>query len=182
MSNAGAVAWSRYQEAWDAVDADIAGMTELSKTWLIKENLQRLADIKTQLPLLRKNQEAFMHLAASRQKDAVMLAGNQFSDVCTANTKIIKASLDAMAAAQRKMIDDSWTSLSALQASLLKTQWEAAIAAIVAGILVAFWVSRSITSPPRAFLRAPKRFLKAISPALRCTFLPATNSATYPVR
>ncbi|HUJ80802.1 MAG TPA: methyl-accepting chemotaxis protein [Candidatus Acidoferrales bacterium] len=140
------VAWGRYKEAWDAVDDDIARMSEFSKKWVIKENLARLADIQAALPALRQNQESFMKLAASSRKDAVTQAGNQFADVCSKNTAVIKKSLDAMASAQKTLIDDTWNNLEALQASLLKMQILAAIAAIVAGSLIAIWVSRVISS------------------------------------
>ena len=140
------VAWGRYKEAWDAVDDDIARMSEFSKKWVIKENLARLADIQAALPALRQNQESFMKLAASSRKDAVTQAGNQFADVCSKNTAVIKKSLDAMASAQKTLIDDTWNNLEALQASLLKMQILAAIAAILAGSLIAIWVSRVISS------------------------------------
>ena len=149
------VAWGRYKEAWDAVDDDIARMTEISKKWVIKENIGRLADITAQLPALRKNQETFMKLSATPGKDAVTQAGNQFADVCTKNTAVIKKSLDAMASAQRDLIDDTWNKLEALQASLLKMQVLATLTAILAGWLVAIWVSRVITSTTtRALARA----------------------------
>ncbi|MGA8071965.1 MAG: methyl-accepting chemotaxis protein, partial [Candidatus Acidiferrales bacterium] len=154
-SERGKIAWGRYKEAWDAVDDDIARMTEFSKKWVIKENLARLADIQAQLPALRKNQETFMKLAASSRKDAVTQAGNQFADVCSKNTAVIKKSLDAMASAQKTPIDDTWNNLEALQESLLKIQILGTIAAILAGSLIAIWVSRAIsTATTRVLARA----------------------------
>ena len=149
------IAWGRYKEAWGAVDDDIARMTEFSKKWVIKENLARLADIQAALPELRKNQETFMKLAASSRKDAVTQAGNQFADVCSKNTAVIKKSLDAMASAQKTLIDDTWNNLEALQESLLKMQILGTIAAILAGSLIAIWVSRAIsTATTRVLARA----------------------------
>lgn len=140
------VAWQRFGEAWNAVDADIAGMTEYSKTWVIKVNLERLAAIKNELPALRKNQETFMKLAATPKPGAVTQAGNLFADVCTKNTAEIKKSLDAMAAAQSQLISSSNTKLEVMQASLLKTEIATAIVALVATCIVVLWVSRIIAS------------------------------------
>jgi methyl-accepting chemotaxis protein len=138
--------WNRFNDAWKALDEDIAKLEELSKVWLVVENRDRFASVKAVLPKLRQNQETFMKLAASPAKDAVERAGDQFADVCTKHTEEIKVSLNAMASSQNQLNQDTKTKLSSLQESLLLTQIVATLLAIVAGCGVAFLVSRAITS------------------------------------
>ena len=140
------IAWNRFNEAWNAVNEDIARMEELSHIWLVVENRDRFSNIKAELPKLRENQETFMKLAATSAKDAVSRAGEQFTDVCTKNTENIKQSLDAMAASQKQLNDDTKIRLASVQQSLLWTQIVATLLAILAGCAVAFFVSRTITS------------------------------------
>jgi methyl-accepting chemotaxis protein len=138
--------WNRFNDAWKALDEDIAKLEELSKVWLVVENRDRFASVKAVLPKLRQNQETFMKLAASPAKDAVERAGDQFADVCTKHKEEIKVSLNAMASSQNQLNQDTKTKLSSLQESLLLTQIVATLLAIVAGCGVAFLVSRAITS------------------------------------
>jgi methyl-accepting chemotaxis protein len=120
----------------------------------------RLEEIKGELPKLRKNQETFMKLAAGREKDAVIRAGDQFTDVCTKDSLAIKKIVDAMSGAQKDLIDTSSVKLENLQDSLQKSQTETTIAAIFAGCLVAFWVSRIITSATSRVLKRARAISK----------------------
>jgi len=87
-----------------------------------------------------------MKMAEGGSKDSVIHAGDQFFEVCTANNEAIKKSLDAMAESQRILIDKMREELEGLQSSLVWIQFGAMFVAIVAGIAIAVWVSRSIAS------------------------------------
>ncbi len=153
-------AWTRYNAGWAAIDDDLAQLTAYSPKWAIRENAGRLEEIKGELPKLRKNQETFMKLAAGREKDAVIRAGDQFTDVCTKDSLAIKKIVDAMSGAQKDLIDTSSVKLENLQDSLQKSQTETTIAAIFAGCLVAFWVSRIITSATSRVLKRARAISK----------------------
>ncbi len=135
-----------FDQAWDNIDADIAGMDDLAPKWQLQENRDRLAEVKQELPLLRAAQEAAMAHAKSGGRDGVVKAGNEFADRANASAEAIKKSVGNMAGAFVSLMDENKEQLHAENRSLRVTTAVTTFVALGIGIFLAIFVSRSISS------------------------------------
>src|ERR1019366_3816449 len=69
-----------FDAAWGNVEKDVAKMDELAPHWTLQADRDRLTEMKQQLPLLRVAEETGMNHAAGSGRDAVIKAGDRFSD------------------------------------------------------------------------------------------------------
>ena len=84
-------------DAWSEVGKDVARLDELASHWTLPENRDRLAEIKKALPSFREVQDAEINHAASGERDAVVKAGDRYSEIAIPINNGIKKSLDDMA-------------------------------------------------------------------------------------
>jgi CHASE3 domain sensor protein len=97
----------QFDDAWNDLEKDVVRMDELAPRWMLQENRDRLAEIKRKLIGLRDVQEAAMARAASGEHDAVVRAGNDFTDLATEAAESIKKSLGDMSDTFDKLMQQS---------------------------------------------------------------------------
>ncbi|MGA2965358.1 MAG: MCP four helix bundle domain-containing protein, partial [Terriglobales bacterium] len=85
-------------DAWNAIDKDIAKLDELAPGWTVQAHRDQLAEIKKQLPKLHEFEDRAIEQAASGERDAIVKAGNDFSDKAIPVNDAIKAALGDMEA------------------------------------------------------------------------------------
>ena len=150
---------ARLQEAkklfdgtWRDVEKDMAEIDRLAPGWTRQEDQDRLAQIKTQLPLLRAVQESAIKNAASGKKDALAKAGNESADMATPINIAMKKSLGSMADSFDGLVDESKENLNVDNQSLNRMLIAIAFAALGIGIAVGISLSRNISRATRSVL------------------------------
>jgi methyl-accepting chemotaxis protein len=141
-----------FDQAWSEIEKDTAGMLELAPKWVLQVNRDRLGEIKKQLLVLRAAQEVAMNHAAGRERDAVILAGNEFADQATPAAEAIKNLLASMADDFVTRLDKNKEELHAENRSLRLTIAVTTFAAVGIGIFVAVFLSRGIASATQSVL------------------------------
>ncbi len=72
-----------FAEGWARVDKSIESLSAIASRWTVPQNRDRLAAIKEELPKIRQAQQAAIDTAASGGHDAVVTAGNTYTDKIT---------------------------------------------------------------------------------------------------
>src|SRR5271166_3295833 len=138
--------------AWSAIEKDIARMDELEPGWTLQVNRDRLAEMKRQLPLLHEFESRAIEQAAGGERDAISKAGNDFSDKAIPVNDAIKASLGDMTEAFAKLLKENQEALNAENRALILTSALTTLAALGIGIFVAIFLSRSISNATQSVL------------------------------
>jgi methyl-accepting chemotaxis protein len=141
-----------FDAAWENMEKDVARMDELAPQWPLQQNRELLIEIKKQLPNLRRVQEEAMGRAASRERDAVSRAGNQFTDQATLMSEEIKKPLGEMADSFVGLLRQNRESLNSDTRLMNLTMEGTALMAVGMGIFVAVFVSRRIAGATQAVL------------------------------
>jgi methyl-accepting chemotaxis protein len=141
-----------FDDAWSEIDKDIARLDELAPGWPLQENRYRMAAIKKLLTPLREVQEAAMHSAAGGEKDAVVKAGDQFTDRATAVAESIKQIVADLVSSFDLLLEQNHEALNLANRSLNLTIAMTTLVALVLGILVAVSMSRGISSATQSVL------------------------------
>jgi methyl-accepting chemotaxis protein len=142
-----------FEATWVDVEKDISGMEELAPKWSLPEDRDRLEEIKVQLPLLRAVQEAAINHAAKGGRHSLARAGNESADRATPINIAMKKSLGSMADSFDKLVDDNRDELKADNRALNWIMAVSTLAALAAGMMVAIFLSRNITSATKSVLR-----------------------------
>jgi methyl-accepting chemotaxis protein len=141
-----------FDAAWNDVESDLARLADLSPKWIMQANRDRLTATKSQLPGLRKVQQAAMQHAASSERDAILKAGNEFADQATVATESIKKPLREMADSFSTLLQDNTATLDSKTRTMNLTMVGSTLAALAAGIFVAIFVSRRISTTTQSIL------------------------------
>jgi methyl-accepting chemotaxis protein len=141
-----------FDASWDAVGKDIARLDELAPKWTLQANRDRLAELKQQLPLLRADEEAGMTHAAGSDRDAVIKAGDQFSDQAIPVNDAVKKLLGGMEDSFGTLLLKTKEDAHAANQSLILTMALTTFAALGIGILVAIFLSRGIAGATQSVL------------------------------
>jgi methyl-accepting chemotaxis protein len=139
-------------DAWDAIHQDVARMDELAPAWTVQANRDRLAQMKLQLPKLRELEDQAIEQAAGGAKDAIVKAGNDFSDKAIPVNDAIKATLGEMTDSFEKRFTENQETLDAGNHALNLTLGATSFVALVIGIFIAVWMSRGISTSSQAVL------------------------------
>jgi methyl-accepting chemotaxis protein len=134
-----------FGSAWDDIGKDVAALEELSPLWPDQVNRDRLAETKKQLVVLRETQETVIRQAASGERDAVVKAGNDYADKATVVTEAIKKPLGDMTDSFATLIKESTEEMNAQTRSMNLTMAVSTSAALVFGIILAFFIIRDIS-------------------------------------
>ena len=138
-------AQKRFESAWGRVDKEVAKLDELAPR-LLPANRDGLAQLKQGLPDVRAAQQQAINTAASDAHDAVVQGGNEYADKATpivdANTKILSEIVDRVSA---RLTEDQQV-LEAANHSLNLTMGITTFLGLAIGSVVAFWISRTISS------------------------------------
>jgi methyl-accepting chemotaxis protein len=139
-------------EAWAAVDEDVARLDELSSRWTLQENRDRLAEIKKNIPVFHEIQDASITHAASGERDAVVKTGNDYADRATPANNAIKTTLEAMSDSFEKLMLENQETLNSATRSMTAIMIVTTLMALGVGIFVAIFLSRSITGATHSIL------------------------------
>src|SRR5579864_1999318 len=137
-------------EAWSAIDADLARMDELSAAWTLQANRDRLAAIKIELPKLRRFEDAAIEQAESNDRNTLVQAGNDFSDKAIPVNDAIKAALGDMTQAFEKLLKENQETLAASNRSLNVTLGGTTFSALIIGIAIAVFLSRRVSTATKS--------------------------------
>jgi len=137
---------------WSEVDKDVARLDELSPHWVRQENRDRLAEIKKAIAAFREAQDAAITHAASGERDAVVKAGNEYTDRATPINNGIRKSLGGLADSVMELLAKSQEDLHAENRSLNLTMTVTTLAALGIGIFVAIFLSRGISGATQSVL------------------------------
>ncbi|MGB8012835.1 MAG: methyl-accepting chemotaxis protein [Terriglobales bacterium] len=140
-------------DAWSAIEKkDIAKMDQLEPGWTLQENRDRLAELKKQLPKLHEFEDQAIEQAAGTGRDAVVKAGDDFSDKAIPVNDAIKASLGGMAESFENLLKQDQDALIAANRSLNLTMALTTSVALVIGIVVGIFLSRRISAATQSVL------------------------------
>jgi methyl-accepting chemotaxis protein len=140
-----------FESTWNDVAKDMVVMDELAPKW-DEENRARLNDLKKQLVVLREAQLGAIKLAASGKRNAVVLAGNQSAERATPVNRAMKSSLGNMCDSFEHLVDDNKRQLDVANRSLNLTRVLTMMLALMAGVIVALVMSRSISQATHSIL------------------------------
>jgi len=142
-----------FDEAWAAVDKQIALLMEYSPRFTLQVNRDRVIKLKQELPKLKEAQQARMAEAASGAKDAIVKAGFDYTAKVTplvnANTK----ALSELAESFDDFFQKDSQELAIANATAVWTIIISTILALVIGIAVSVALSRRISSTTGAILK-----------------------------
>jgi len=141
-----------FDSNWDDVGKDVARLDELSPRWVLQENRDRLAELKSQLTNLRQAQEAAMNHATGSERDAVTKAGNEMADRATPVNEAIKKPLGGMAESFATLLKESIDNANSEIRSSTVIMAITFLLALGLGIFVALFLSRSISTTTQSIL------------------------------
>ena len=142
-----------YDDAWRQVTAKASALDTLSQHWALQVNRDRLAALKEVLPKLKAAQEAAMLRAAGAERDAVVKAGDQFTDQASGINEGIKKTLAEIVDSNDDLMKANKDGVIGATHSLALVCVAATLLALALGSSVAYWMSRHITSTLSSALR-----------------------------
>jgi methyl-accepting chemotaxis protein len=142
-----------FDATWnDIEEQDTASLDVLAPQWTLQANRERYAEVKKQLSGLREAQEAAMKRAMGSERDAVAMAGNDFSDKATSINDAIKKSLGDLADSLNELMEQETAQMKAANRSMNLTMAVTTFAALGIGIFVALFLSRGIAGATQSVL------------------------------
>jgi methyl-accepting chemotaxis protein len=141
-----------FDSTWDAIGKYVSQLDEFAVRWSLQVNRDRLAEIKSQLPVLREAQETAMKHATDSEHDAIVKAGSEFADKATPATEAIKKSLGEVVDSNFKLLQDETEQMNGQNRSLNLTMTLTTFAALGIGIFVAIFLSRGISRATQSVL------------------------------
>jgi methyl-accepting chemotaxis protein len=141
-----------FEAMWENVGKDRAKLDELLPHFTLQANRDRLAKVEEALPALRQIQEAAMKRALSGDRDAVLKAGEQFTDQATVANDTLKIPLGELAASANELLEKNTESVRAETRTMNLTMLGTTLAAISIGAFVAIFLSRSISGATQSVL------------------------------
>ncbi|MFZ3264895.1 MAG: methyl-accepting chemotaxis protein [Terriglobales bacterium] len=142
-----------FDAVWSEVDKDVAKLDELAPHWTLQENRDRLAAMKRQLPVLRAAENEAMNDAASGESNAVVKAGDKFSDGAIPVNEAIKNHVDGMSDSFDMLMGKTEEATTAKNDSLNLTMALTTLVALGIGIFVAIFLSHSISGTTQSILK-----------------------------
>ena len=139
-----AAAAASFAYAWESIEKDGGLLQELSTRWISQENRDRLSKIKARLHGVQQGQQALMAAAASGERDAVVRAGDEYTDRLTPEVEQLAAVLRDLTDSFDGLRKESANSLAAANSSLIWSMWLTTLVALVIGAVVAAFLSRRI--------------------------------------
>ncbi|MGA8406945.1 MAG: methyl-accepting chemotaxis protein [Candidatus Acidiferrales bacterium] len=139
------VAQRSYDKGWASIDNEIAKLDELAPQ-MAPENRDRFTQVKQGLPDIRNAMQHTISTAESGARDAVIQGGNEYADKVTpvvdATTKVLGDLMNGVDA----VLDGQEKELASAHSSLNLTMGITTLLGLAIGSLVAFWISRAISS------------------------------------
>jgi methyl-accepting chemotaxis protein len=141
-----------FDQAWEDVGKDVAKLSELEARFTLQANRDRLDHVKSGLPALREAQDAAVKRAAAGDRDAIAMAGDQYTDLATPATEALKKPLGELAESADSLLQENNEKIKAQTRSMNLTLFGATLFAIALGAFVAIFLSRSIAGATQSVL------------------------------
>jgi len=142
----------QFDTAWEEIGKDVARLDGLSPKWSLQANRDQLAEVKKQLPALHEVQEAAMKHAIGRERDAVIKAGDEFTDKATPITEAMKIPLGEVADSNDKLLLEETEEMNVESRSMNRTIAITTFVPLGIGIFVAVSLSRGIARATQSLL------------------------------
>jgi len=147
-----AVAVKSFGSGWDKIDKDLEALQEISPKWVLQDNRDRLAKIKSALPSIHQGQQALIAASASGERDAVVKAGNEYADKLTPEVDALNGTINDLSASFDDLLKGSEASLATASSELIWTMLLTTLAALGIGVFVAIFLSRKISGSVSSIL------------------------------
>jgi len=147
-----AAAQEAFNKAWDRVDREMETLGEFAPYWNLKQDRDRLAAIKEQLPKIRQAQQATMDTAASGIRDAVITGGNNYADKVTPVVDATTKALGEMAQSFDDLVEQNKKEIEAANSSAFWTLAITIALAVAIGAVLAVIISRQISGATNSVL------------------------------
>jgi len=138
-------ALTAYNDAWVRIEMDVHDLGELSVGWKLQENRDRLARIREQVPKYKQVSDQAIEVSGGHSAEAVIRAGNDYSDKAIPVNAAIKKDLGDMVESQFKLLNEEKEQIAAGNRSLFLTIVITSLVALAAGTAVALYLSRKIS-------------------------------------
>jgi CHASE3 domain sensor protein len=135
------VAAASFAVAWESIEKDSGALQELSSRWSSQENRDRRVKIKARLHGV---QQGLMIAAASGERDAVVRAGDEYTDKLTPEVEQLASVLRELTDSFDVLRRESSSTLAAANSALIWSMSLTTLAALVIGAVVAAFLSRRI--------------------------------------
>ena len=139
--------------AWENTEKNLSELEKLSPKWKLQENRDRLARIREQIPKYKQVCDDGIKMANSRSGDAIVRAGDYYSDTAIPINDVIKQALGDLVESQLKLLNEEREQIAAANTSLFLTIGITSFAALAIGIAVALYLSRKISTATISVLR-----------------------------
>lgn len=143
---------NQFTSNWKDLDNDSAALDELAPKWPSRENRERWAKAKAQLPNLRDAQVAGMSLASGGSAEAIVKAGTDFRDKATAVKDPLDVTLGEMADSFKTLLEQAREEVAAANSAMSWTMLISALMGLGIGMGVATYMGRSISAGISAVL------------------------------
>lgn len=110
-----------YAEAWENIDKDSSDLEKMSPGWKLQENRDRLTRIREQIPKYKQACDTVLGISNSRSTDALMRAGNEYSDRAIPINDEIKRALGDLVDSQFKLLNEEKEQIASANAGLFLT-------------------------------------------------------------
>jgi methyl-accepting chemotaxis protein len=147
-----AVAVKSFGSGWDKIDKDLEALQEISPKWVLQDNRDRLAKIKSALPSIHQGQQALIAASASGERDAVVKAGNEYADKLTPEADALNGTINDLSVSFDDLLKGSEASLATASSELIWTMLLTTLAALGIGVFVAIFLSRKISGSVSSIL------------------------------
>jgi len=147
-----AVAVKSFGSGWDKIDKDLEALQEISPKWVLQDNRDRLAKIKSALPSIHQGQQALIAASASGERDAVVKAGNEYADKLTPEVDALNGTINDLSVSFDDLLKGSEASLATASSELIWTMLLTTLAALGIGVFVAIFLSRKISGSVSSIL------------------------------
>ena len=138
-----------FAESWQSTGKNIGALEKLSSEWATQEDRDRLAQLKEEIPKLRRYQDDGVSLAQSREKDAVIRGSRVFNEGATPQSQKIRKVLTEMSDNQMKLLMTDQSRLVADIRSLDFIVFLSGFVVLVIGVSVATIIGRQISHASR---------------------------------
>jgi methyl-accepting chemotaxis protein len=148
-----AAAQQAFEEGWGSVDKELAKLEDFAPRWTLQKNRDRLAALKEGLPKIKQAQQATMDQTTNGGRDAVIKAGNDYTDKVTPVVNEATKSLGELAESFDDLIKQNTEELEAANKATVWTLGISTLVALAVGVFVAFYLSRKISTATASVFR-----------------------------
>ena len=134
-----------FEQQVQRIDKDVARLDELAPHWVLQENRDRLASVKSELPRLLEIEREGVAVGSSNAPDAMARGGLILEAKATSTSGAIKKTLGDLAESQRKLMASEVTQIFGALTATTWTLWIATFVALAIAVGVGAYLGRSMS-------------------------------------